>query len=92
MKVALTTIDNPWNPFTNFNEWFLFDVEKGYNSSEYLGRISHTSNQLTDEENEEEIESAIDEIIRLDPFNIYKKVKKEDDENQIFTSTMGYES
>jgi hypothetical protein len=76
-KVALTTFDNPYNPFENFNEWFLFDVEKGYNSCEYLGRIAHTSDQLSDYENDEEVERAIDEIVMLDPFNIYKKVKNE---------------
>lgn len=73
-RVALTTFDNPYNPFENFDEWFLFDVGKGYNSCDYLGRIAHTSDQLSDFENEEEIERAIDEIIVLDPFNIYKKV------------------
>ena len=24
---ALTTKDNPYNPFENFNQWFLFDVQ-----------------------------------------------------------------
>ena len=73
-ECALTTVDNPYNPFTQFNEWFLFDTEKGYNSCGYLDRIARTSNQLTDEENYEEIERAIDEIIFYDPFNLYKKV------------------
>lgn len=25
---ALTTFDNPYNPFEQFSDWFLFDVEK----------------------------------------------------------------
>lgn len=29
-KVAITTFDNPFNPFTQFEQWFLFDIEKGY--------------------------------------------------------------
>lgn len=74
-KLALTTIDNPYDPFTQFNQWFLFDVGKGYNSCGYLGRIARTSDQLTDEENDEEVERAIDEIIRYDFLNIYRKVK-----------------
>ena len=74
---ALTTFDNPYNPFEQFSDWFLFDVEKGYNSCAYLARIARTSEQFSDEENNREIERAIDEIIQYDFMNIYKKVKKE---------------
>lgn len=77
MKVMLTTIDNPFNPFKDFKNWFAFDVEKGYNSSAYLARIAKTSDALTDEENDTEIERAIDEILSMDFLNIYKKVKEE---------------
>ena len=73
-RVALTTIDNPFNPFEQFTSWFLFDVEKGYNSSDYLARIAKTSDALSDEENTDELERAIDEIIQYDLFDIYKKV------------------
>lgn len=72
----LSTIDNPFNPFENFDSWFLFDVEKGYNSCDYLGRIAKTSEQLSDEENNEEIERAIDEIIKYDFTNMFKKVSR----------------
>ena len=75
-RVALSTIDNPFDPFKQFDEWFLFDVEKGYNSCAYLDRIAQTSDQLSDEENEVEIERAIDEIIKYDFTNTYKKVKE----------------
>lgn len=76
-KCALTTIDNPYNPFEQFDFWFLFDETKGYHSSAYLGRIARTSDQLSEEENGQEIERAIDEIIKYDFMNIYKKVKQE---------------
>lgn len=73
-RCMLTTFDNPYNPFEQFTSWFLFDVEKGYNTCSYLGRIARTSDQLSEEENELEIERAIDEIIKYDFRNIYKKV------------------
>lgn len=72
---ALTTKDNPFDPFTQFNEWYNFDIVKGYNSCGYLDRIANTSDQLSDEENAREIERAIDEIIKYDFMNNYKKVK-----------------
>lgn len=73
-KCALTTFDNPFDPFDEFDSWYRFDCDKKYFSSQYLARIARTSSQLTDEENDAEIERAIDEIIKLDPFNMYKKV------------------
>lgn len=74
---ALTTVDNPYDPFDQFDSWFRFDMDKGYASCAYLDRIARTSDQLTDEENSIEIERAIDEIIRFDPFNLYRKVKRD---------------
>lgn len=74
----LTTYDNPYDPFDEFTQWFLFDEEKGYHTCSYLGRIVRTSDQFSEIENELEIERAIDEIIKYDFRNIYKKVKKEE--------------
>lgn len=76
MKVMLTTVDNPHDPFDNFSSWYMYDVESGYNSCAYLARIAKTSEQFTDTENDEEIERAIDEIIQYDFRNIYVKVKR----------------
>lgn len=73
---ALTTFDNPFDPFEQFSDWFRYDVDNGYYSCAYLARIAKTSEQFSDEENNQEIERAIDEIIKHDFMNIYKKVKK----------------
>lgn len=76
-RFALTTIDNPFDPFEQFDSWFLFDVEKGYNSCGYLARIMKDTDSFSDEETQIEIERAIDEIIFYDFLNIYKKVVQE---------------
>ena len=75
---ALTTFDNPFDPFEQFTSWFLFDVEKGYNSCSHLARIARVSDDLSEEETDLEIERAIDEIIKYDFMNIYKKVRQND--------------
>ena len=74
-ECAITTVDNPFDPFNQFDDWFRFDQDKGYNSCSYLARVAHTSDSLTDEENEAEIERAIDEIIFFNP-EIYRKVRR----------------
>lgn len=78
-SVMLTTFDNPFNPFKNFDEWFVFDVVNGYNSCAYLARTAETSEILTDEENDRIIEAAIDQIIKYDFRNIYRKIRKSDE-------------
>lgn len=76
-ECMLTTIDNPFDPFEQFTSWFLFDVEKGYNTCSRLARIANISDELSEKEVDEEIERAIDEIIKYDFMNVYKKVKRE---------------
>ena len=77
MEIAfITTIDNPYDPCDQFDQWFAFDVEKGYNSCGLLERIANTSEDLSEEDNRIEINDAIDEIVLNDPTGIYKKVVK----------------
>ena len=74
----LTTIDNPFNPFDDFNSWFLFDMEKGYDSCGRMVRVANLSDDLTEKEENKEIERAIDEIIKYDFMNLYIKVTEPD--------------
>ena len=73
---ALTTIDNPFDPFTQFDSWFQFDVEKGYYSCSRLARVAELSDDMTEQEVSEAIESAIDTIIKYDITDMYKKVNR----------------
>lgn len=75
----LSTLDNPYNPHVNYDDWFRYDMDKGYNCCAFLDRIAKTSSQLSDEENEAEIERAIDEIIKYDPLCTYFKIKETDE-------------
>lgn len=78
----LSTADNPYDPFTQFDQWFLFDNEKGYNSCAYLARIVdqliNNSDEFDDENDPELIEKAIDEILKYDFTENYIKVAQND--------------
>lgn len=73
----LTTYDNPYNPFTQYEEWFQFDMIKGYNTTNYLGRIVNIDANMTDKQIDNEIERAIDDIVKHCPLQNYRKVTKE---------------
>lgn len=75
-ECMLTTNDNPFDPFEDFTSWFLFDVEKGYNTCSYLARIANLTDDLSQQEANQEVERAIDDIIKYDFMDIYKKVRR----------------
>jgi hypothetical protein len=70
----ITTLDNPFDPFTQFDDWFAYDTDHGYNTCSYLDRIANTSNELSDYDNDQAIDVAIDEIMRLNITGMYKRV------------------
>lgn len=74
-RFALTTVDNPYDPFTQFDAWYRYDEDMGYHSCAYLARIARTSDQLSPYENDQEVERAIDDIIKYNLLGIYKKVE-----------------
>lgn len=77
IEVLLTTIDNPYNPFTQWNEWLAYDTLKGYNTCAYLARIVSSSLELSEEDQQIAFNDAVNEIIRLNVLGIYRKVTKE---------------
>jgi len=79
--VMLTTKDNPFDPFTQFDEWNAFDEQKGYFTCSYLAKFAYTSTELSDKDQELAVEFAMDEIIKHNPLGIYKKVYESDNAN-----------
>ena len=77
-EYLLTTIDNPFNPFTQSDEWERFDCENGYYTTNYLARVLKTPFGLSEEDEKDDMNEAIDNIIENDPFGIYIKVKEND--------------
>ena len=75
MKISrLTTIDNPNNYFDEPEEWEAWENATGMRATRMIGRFAYTSDQLSVEENEAEMERAIDDIIKHDPTGVFVKV------------------
>lgn len=73
----LTTVDNPFDPFTEFDGWFNYDAASGYHTPSFLARIVVSSDDLSEADQSVAIEQAIDEIVQENVLGIYKKVSKE---------------
>ena len=61
----LTTVDNPYSPFTHYDEWDAWDRAAGYNSASMLARIAKSSPELSAADQDQAVEDAIDEIVTL---------------------------
>lgn len=72
----LTTFDNPFDPFTQFDDWYQWDERSGYRTTSFLARIVQTSDELSDADNDLAIEQAIDEIVRENVLGVYTKVTR----------------
>lgn len=77
-EIRITTLDNPFNPFTDFARWFMFDVVNGYNTCGKLERLTNITDDMTEKEIEEQRNHAIDFLLDNDLFKMYKVVTEND--------------
>lgn len=77
MQHMLTTTDNPFDPFTQYDEWYSFDSRQGHHTPEYLARIAIVSDEVSEVDEALAIEEAIDEIVSENVNGLYKKVSKD---------------
>ncbi len=73
-RYLLTTVDNPYHPAYQFDDWYKFDHERGYYTDQRLAKVAKTSINLTDAENQRIINGVVDDFIRLDELGLYKRV------------------
>lgn len=78
MARMLSTVDNPYDPRTSWDEWFAFDIARGYNTCGLVARLCTSSDSLSEELEIEEIENAIDRILDLDGTNFYQTFEIDD--------------
>ena len=73
----LTTFDNPYNPYTQFDQWLLFDSRGGYNCCGIVAQIAPSSTKLFDTENDRLLDEALDSFVSHDILGLYVKVTPE---------------
>lgn len=77
LESMLTTVDNPYDPFTQFDEWLSYDTHAGYHTPSFMARVVVSSDELSEPDQSLAIELAIDEIVKENVLGIYRKVSRE---------------
>ena len=76
-EVALTTTDNPYDPFDQYDQWYNFDTNAGYCTDAYIARVMKSSSELPETEQASDYENAINEILHYNLTGNYKKIVRE---------------
>ncbi len=63
----LSTTDNPFNPWTHYDQWFDWDTSRGYNTASYLATVVQLINANGRVSDDDALALAIDDILE---FNI----------------------
>ena len=93
MSCMLTSVDNPYNPFKEFDAWYNFDLDKERRNNAYvnccsfIARIAQTLNIDDEIDSEEANEKIIDQILKYDFTNQYKKIYDTDSNVEIESPT-----
>jgi len=76
IEYMLTTVDNPFDPFTRFDEWLEYDMRMGYHTSAFLARVARVSSDLSETDQALAIQQAIDEIVSENVSGMWRKVSR----------------
>jgi hypothetical protein len=75
-EYMLTTVDNPYDPFTQWDEWFTWDMNAGYHTPGLLARVARTGDDLAESDQQLAIQQAIDEIVQENVLGVFRKVRE----------------
>lgn len=83
IRSMLTTVDNPYDPFDQFEAWYTWDFNAGYHTPSFLARVDKSSESLTENMQTIEMNRAIDEILKENVLGLYKKVSREIEDTEL---------
>ena len=77
LSVMLTTYDNPYNPFTQWDDWYKWDTDNHYYTPELLARYINDEDAMDDIERAQLEARAINTILDDGPIhNVWTIVKR----------------
>jgi hypothetical protein len=72
----LSTSDNPFNPWTQWDEWLAHDMREQHHTLPYLARIIVSSDELSEADQDLAYDNAVSEILEENINGLYIKVAK----------------
>lgn len=72
----LTTVDNPFDPFTQWDEWFSYDETMGYHTCALLARVTYTSDELSESDQDLAVQLAVHEVARENVSGMHRLVSR----------------
>ena len=76
-NTMLTTVDNPYDPFDEFDKWLTFDIGKGYNTCGLLARQTSFVSQSSDLNEEFAIQTAMEQLVKDNVLGVHRLVTKQ---------------
>jgi hypothetical protein len=76
-EYMLTTVDNPFNPFTEYDEWYAYDTMMGYHTLPFLARVAQVSTEISEPDQQLAIQLAIEEIVEENVSGMWRKVTRD---------------
>lgn len=78
MSFMLSLASNPYNPFTEYDKWKDFDRREGFDTDGFLARAISTSSEISEPDQEQAEEDAIDSILANPSFEgLYVKISSD---------------
>ena len=72
----ITTKDNPFSPFYQWEEWNAFDMQAGYNTCGLMARLVDVDPSAFEFDEVEALEKAMNKVLRLNLTGNYIKVTR----------------
>lgn len=75
-EYMLTTVDNPFDPFTQFDEWYAWDQSAGYCTPGLLARLAYVSDEISDADQALAVQQAVEAIARENVSGMHRRVQR----------------